>query len=346
MDVEKVLPPTQEEPPPYPGSPPYPSLSPPVSPPLPPSVPHYAEADIVSLQGVSGNNTYAVPALASSSPGADASPLPELPRQYLIFKEKLGEGQFGEVRNDLKGIRCMLGCGGGRGYSALKVSTFLSLPKGAPVWDWKPSGPSQPGVPLQCKKRAPSSGGGEDTATRCFQECQVCSSWACFHCGLQCSCIPSCNSLSAFLNECVLFIELQLWVSKISGSLYEDLSGILGKRILFFRMCLLAEAKQTHRTLKYLLFFSVQAVIDLVPQLRSEKCLTKDFLDPLCVYLGSFCGGQVKSAGMSSCGDCSQVYTRRYWETEKHKHADPQNKSIRCKDKQGCRRGGKLPCCW
>uniref|UniRef100_A0A672HJ35 receptor protein-tyrosine kinase n=1 Tax=Salarias fasciatus TaxID=181472 RepID=A0A672HJ35_SALFA len=91
------FPPAHEEPPPYPGSPPYPSLSPPVSPPLPPSVPHYAEADIVSLQGVSGNNTYAVPALTSSSPGADASPLPELPRQCLIFKEKLGEGQFGEV---------------------------------------------------------------------------------------------------------------------------------------------------------------------------------------------------------------------------------------------------------
>ncbi|XP_044064806.1 epithelial discoidin domain-containing receptor 1 isoform X2 [Siniperca chuatsi] len=97
MDMEKGFPPTHEEPPPYPGSPPYPSLSPPVSPPLPPSVPHYAEADIVSLQGVSGNNTYAVPALASSSPGADAAPLPELPRQCLIFKEKLGEGQFGEV---------------------------------------------------------------------------------------------------------------------------------------------------------------------------------------------------------------------------------------------------------
>ncbi|XP_034466918.1 epithelial discoidin domain-containing receptor 1 isoform X4 [Hippoglossus hippoglossus] len=97
LDMEKGFPPTHEEPPPYPGSPPYPSLSPPVSPPLPPSVPHYAEADIVSLQGVSGNNTYAVPALASSSPGADSAPLPELPRQCLIFKEKLGEGQFGEV---------------------------------------------------------------------------------------------------------------------------------------------------------------------------------------------------------------------------------------------------------
>ncbi|XP_077430638.1 epithelial discoidin domain-containing receptor 1 isoform X2 [Vanacampus margaritifer] len=95
---EKGFPPTQDEPPPYPGSPPYPALSPPVSPPLPPSVPHYAEADIVSLQGVSGNNTYAVPALTSSSPGAaDAGPLPELQRQCLVFKEKLGEGQFGEV---------------------------------------------------------------------------------------------------------------------------------------------------------------------------------------------------------------------------------------------------------
>ncbi|XP_022069971.1 epithelial discoidin domain-containing receptor 1 isoform X2 [Acanthochromis polyacanthus] len=97
LDMEKGFPLAHDEPPPYPGSPPYPSLSPPVSPPLPPSVPHYAEADIVSLQGVSGNNTYAVPALTSSSPGAEAALLPELPRQCLIFKEKLGEGQFGEV---------------------------------------------------------------------------------------------------------------------------------------------------------------------------------------------------------------------------------------------------------
>uniref|UniRef100_A0A8C7CBM8 receptor protein-tyrosine kinase n=1 Tax=Oncorhynchus kisutch TaxID=8019 RepID=A0A8C7CBM8_ONCKI len=88
------LPPTQEEPPPYPDAPPYPALSPP----FPASVPHYAEADIVSLQGVSGNNTYAVPALTSPSPtAADCTPLPELPRHCLVFKEKLGEGQFGEV---------------------------------------------------------------------------------------------------------------------------------------------------------------------------------------------------------------------------------------------------------
>ncbi|XP_045064614.1 epithelial discoidin domain-containing receptor 1-like isoform X1 [Coregonus clupeaformis] len=94
MDLEKGLPPTQEEPPPYPDAPPYPALSPP----FPASVPHYAEADIVSLQGVSGNNTYAVPALTSPSPtAADSTPLPELPRHCLVFKEKLGEGQFGEV---------------------------------------------------------------------------------------------------------------------------------------------------------------------------------------------------------------------------------------------------------
>uniref|UniRef100_A0A8C2EQW7 receptor protein-tyrosine kinase n=1 Tax=Cyprinus carpio TaxID=7962 RepID=A0A8C2EQW7_CYPCA len=59
------------------------------------SVPHYAEADIISLQGVSGNNTYAVPALSATP--TDCPPLPELPRERLIFKEKLGEGQFGEV---------------------------------------------------------------------------------------------------------------------------------------------------------------------------------------------------------------------------------------------------------
>uniref|UniRef100_A0A8C6UTU1 receptor protein-tyrosine kinase n=1 Tax=Neogobius melanostomus TaxID=47308 RepID=A0A8C6UTU1_9GOBI len=83
LELEKGFSLSREEPPPYPGAPPYPSLSPPVSPPQPPSVPHYAEADIVSLQGVSGNNTYAVPALSSSSPGADSTPLPELPRHCL-----------------------------------------------------------------------------------------------------------------------------------------------------------------------------------------------------------------------------------------------------------------------
>ncbi|XP_062848818.1 epithelial discoidin domain-containing receptor 1 [Trichomycterus rosablanca] len=95
IDVEDKALPVQEGPPPYPGAPP---------PMLPgahyaeasgPSVPHYAEADIISLQGVSGNNTYAVPALSATP--TESLHLPELPREQLVFKEKLGEGQFGEV---------------------------------------------------------------------------------------------------------------------------------------------------------------------------------------------------------------------------------------------------------
>ncbi|XP_060726701.1 epithelial discoidin domain-containing receptor 1 isoform X2 [Tachysurus vachellii] len=96
LDTDDKEPPVQEGPPPYPGAPP----------PLlgahyaeatggGPSVPHYAEADIISLQGVSGNNTYAVPALSATP--TECPPLPELQRERLLFKEKLGEGQFGEV---------------------------------------------------------------------------------------------------------------------------------------------------------------------------------------------------------------------------------------------------------
>nr|XP_055066650.1 epithelial discoidin domain-containing receptor 1 isoform X2 [Misgurnus anguillicaudatus] len=91
--VDKGLP-IQEGPPPYPGAPP-PCLSGLHYGEASGSVPHYAEADIISLQGVSGNNTYAVPALSATP--TDCPPLPELPRERLIFKEKLGEGQFGEV---------------------------------------------------------------------------------------------------------------------------------------------------------------------------------------------------------------------------------------------------------
>lgn len=61
------------------------------------SVPHYAEADIVTLQGVTGGNTYAVPALPPGAAG-DGPPRVDFPRSRLRFKEKLGEGQFGEVR--------------------------------------------------------------------------------------------------------------------------------------------------------------------------------------------------------------------------------------------------------
>lgn len=61
------------------------------------SVPHYAEADIVTLQGVTGGNTYAVPALPPGAAGDGPSRV-DFPRSRLRFKEKLGEGQFGEVR--------------------------------------------------------------------------------------------------------------------------------------------------------------------------------------------------------------------------------------------------------
>lgn len=60
-------------------------------------VPHYAEADIVNLQGVTGGNTYAVPALTMDLLSGKDIVIEEFPRKLLTFKEKLGEGQFGEV---------------------------------------------------------------------------------------------------------------------------------------------------------------------------------------------------------------------------------------------------------
>nr|XP_005282387.3 discoidin domain-containing receptor 2-like isoform X1 [Chrysemys picta bellii] len=61
------------------------------------NVPHYAETDIVSLQGVTGNNMYSVPALTVDSLTKKDISVGEFPRQQLRLKEKLGEGQFGEV---------------------------------------------------------------------------------------------------------------------------------------------------------------------------------------------------------------------------------------------------------
>ncbi|XP_038672752.1 discoidin domain-containing receptor 2-like isoform X2 [Scyliorhinus canicula] len=61
------------------------------------NVPHYAEADIINLQGVTGNNTYAVPAITIDALAGKDIGVGEFPRQQLIFREKLGEGQFGEV---------------------------------------------------------------------------------------------------------------------------------------------------------------------------------------------------------------------------------------------------------
>lgn len=60
-------------------------------------VPHYAEADIINLQGVTGGNTYAVPAVTMDLLSGKDIPIEEFPRKLLTFKEKLGEGQFGEV---------------------------------------------------------------------------------------------------------------------------------------------------------------------------------------------------------------------------------------------------------
>lgn len=59
--------------------------------------PHYAEAHIVNLQGVTGSNTYAIPALAMDLLSGKDVAVEEFPRKMLTFKEKLGEGQFGEV---------------------------------------------------------------------------------------------------------------------------------------------------------------------------------------------------------------------------------------------------------
>ena len=60
-------------------------------------VPHYAEADIVNLQGVTGSNTYAIPAVTMDLLSGKDVVVEEFPRKLLTFKEKLGEGQFGEV---------------------------------------------------------------------------------------------------------------------------------------------------------------------------------------------------------------------------------------------------------
>lgn len=72
------------------------------------NVPHYAEADIINLQGVTGGNTYAVPAIAVDALTGKDMALGEFPRERLLFREKLGEGQFGEVSTwaQRSGTRC------------------------------------------------------------------------------------------------------------------------------------------------------------------------------------------------------------------------------------------------
>uniref|UniRef100_A0A7N8YRI8 receptor protein-tyrosine kinase n=1 Tax=Mastacembelus armatus TaxID=205130 RepID=A0A7N8YRI8_9TELE len=59
--------------------------------------PHYAEADIISLQESSDSGTDSItPVNINLFAGTDSS-MKEFPRHKLTFKEKLGEGQFGEV---------------------------------------------------------------------------------------------------------------------------------------------------------------------------------------------------------------------------------------------------------
>ncbi|XP_031710867.1 discoidin domain-containing receptor 2 isoform X1 [Anarrhichthys ocellatus] len=59
--------------------------------------PHYAEADIISLQESSDSSTYSITAVNMNLFAGTDSSMREFPRDKLTFKEKLGEGQFGEV---------------------------------------------------------------------------------------------------------------------------------------------------------------------------------------------------------------------------------------------------------
>uniref|UniRef100_A0A665VUZ7 receptor protein-tyrosine kinase n=1 Tax=Echeneis naucrates TaxID=173247 RepID=A0A665VUZ7_ECHNA len=61
------------------------------------SAPHYAEADIISLQESSDSSTYSITAVNMNLFAGTDSSMKEFPRHKLTFKEKLGEGQFGEV---------------------------------------------------------------------------------------------------------------------------------------------------------------------------------------------------------------------------------------------------------
>ncbi|XP_028328556.1 discoidin domain-containing receptor 2-like [Gouania willdenowi] len=57
--------------------------------------PHYAEADIISLQ--ESSDSYSITAVNMNLFSGSDSSMREFPREKLTFKEKLGEGQFGEV---------------------------------------------------------------------------------------------------------------------------------------------------------------------------------------------------------------------------------------------------------
>lgn len=64
--------------------------------------PHYAEANIVSENNkAAGNTSYSIATVCLTIPPGREGALEEFPRNQLTFKEKLGEGQFGEVRGSL-----------------------------------------------------------------------------------------------------------------------------------------------------------------------------------------------------------------------------------------------------
>ncbi|XP_075875840.1 discoidin domain-containing receptor 2-like [Nelusetta ayraudi] len=90
------------------------------------SAPHYAEADIISLQESSDGSTHSITGVdINLFTGADSS-MQEFPRQKLTFKEKLGEGQFGEVHLcEAEGIQDFLVedlCMGAHNESSLLVA--------------------------------------------------------------------------------------------------------------------------------------------------------------------------------------------------------------------------------
>lgn len=58
-------------------------------------VPPYAEADVAREQEATSSHCYSIAAI-SIPPGRDGA-LEEFPREKLTLKDKLGEGQFGEV---------------------------------------------------------------------------------------------------------------------------------------------------------------------------------------------------------------------------------------------------------
>ncbi|XP_037537207.1 discoidin domain-containing receptor 2-like [Nematolebias whitei] len=73
------------------------------------SAPHYAEADIISVQESSDSGTFSITAASNNLITGAESAMREFPRENLTFKEKLGEGQFGEVHLcEAEGLRDFL----------------------------------------------------------------------------------------------------------------------------------------------------------------------------------------------------------------------------------------------